>query len=280
MKSHILALLVLGLATIAGPAQTNVLYTNLLYSVTISTNVPPADIERILSRLNQPREGFVGGSTRQIIILSDQRMNLLLRDQVFKGFTYNKSLEGVDHTMQNLVGRSMEFGFRDWLENNDLLNYLDSHVGSFVRDSIAPDEELMRPLSIYYEEPAQSWWERVGKKSFAWGVQPQASPYAFVSFKLSENKKTIFYTHLRLYALDNFSANQKVEAIVNVPIVSGWSITTGASYSTKERSTQSQCVGIIRAEYALTKGGDVRFSMAYQPGADRYAQAGLVIATR
>ncbi len=270
------SVLVFMLALIASSAQTNTSITNLLYSVLIITNTSEADIQKLLSRVQEYQQVPIRGSARQIISLSRDRYDFLVRDSIFKnrGFV-EMSVEDVDHRMQNIAGKSLEYGFRDWLEKNDLFNRMDSWSESLIQDSIAVDEELISPLNGVYDEATQSWWKRVGKKSFTWGVQAQASPYTFASFKFSEDGKTSLYTHVRIYLFDHFSANQRVEVIVSAPIANGWSVTTGASYSTASKSDRNQCVGIVRLEYAVLKKQDVRFSVAYKPGDPRFFQVAL-----
>lgn len=278
MKRLLFTLLALGLAPIASLAQTDTAHTNLMYSIMVNTNTSPEDVRRLLSRLEEYREGPVSGSTRDIIVLANRRFNHLMIDRIFKDIGFiGMSVEEVDHRLQGIAGKSFEYGLRDWLEKNDLFYTIDSRLRTFLVDSLSADQELLDPLGITYQEAPQNWWQRVGKQSFDYGVGIGSREYAFVSFKFSEDGHTIFYTHVRYYVVDGLSFEQKVEGVVRVPIAGGWSVTGGVSYSPASDSPDhSKLVGVAKVEYLLLKDQEVRFSFGFRPGDDHFFQVGLV----
>ena len=279
MKKVVLAI-ALVLVAIVATARTNLvnLSSNFTYSLSESTNFPSADVERILNRINEHNHDLVGGSTRQVLVLSEKRLDFLLRDRIFKdlGFT-EMSPDSINHRLQNSVGKSVEYGGRDWLGGNDLFNLVDSHVSTLATGSIDVDEDLIDPLGTSYQMAEESFWRKLRKKGFNYGVKLRTSPYAFLGLKISEDGRTLGYLHLRYYALDNFSFNQKAEFVANIPITERLSGTVGASYTPDPRNQNSErCTGVIRVDYVISEKRETRFSASYRPDGQDHWQICLM----
>ncbi len=265
MKKLLLVLVVIGLAVSASFAKTN------------DVDVSSAGVERILEYLDPPREGFVRGDTRQVLILTERRLELSLRNQTFRSMGYiDLSTEKVNGKIQSLSLRSFEYGLQDYASKIPTIQKLDVWLSMLILGALDANEESVDPLGGTYQETRGPYLETVRKSSIMYGIKPRTSPYAFVSFKISENGVTLGYVHARYYMLDDLSFDQKVEVLTSVPITKRLSFSVGVAYSPDRYSKNvDRCVGVVRADYQLLKKYDVHGTLSFRPGADRFAQFGV-----
>lgn len=258
MKKLLFVLLVLGLATIASPAQTNASYTNLVYSIITTTNISDADVKRLVSRLHEYREGPIRGSTRDILELTQYRVDFLLRRQIVNdlGFT-DKTPDQIDHRMQGIVLRSSKYGGADWLGENSFFNLIDSRTLGVLSGSVNVDQRLIDTTGLRYQEAERSWWREV-KEKWRWGVTEQ---YAFVGTQVDG-----FLVNARYHYFDNFNVDQKIEGLASKPLGFGFSTSAGIAYSTDVSDRGEKTTYALRLNYVK---GNKRFSIG---GNDHSAQ--------
>lgn len=166
----------------------------------------------------------------------------------------------IDSGVQGRVSRAMEYGFRNWIE--DYLSIKDGWLLSVLAKSVGSvEEEEIDTLNPNLQLAEESWWSKIRKNEhLIYGIKPfRTSPYVFVGADVRQNGKPLFYTHLRYY-FDHLQ-NHKIEAIVSVPLMYDWKVTTGVAFNSEPSSAQSgrNMVGIMRLERPLSKGIDSYF---------------------
>jgi hypothetical protein len=263
MKKLLLVLAFVSIYRVA-LAQSNL--TCYTFSLTVATNISEMDVARYQKWFEQHEEGLVGGSVGKILSLSQDRLNDLIQDRMIKDLDFvDLDISDVNDRLNSVAGKSFEYGTMDWVSKNDLFIYVNTKAHDLFSGSINVNEELLDPTATYHQHIEDVWWKHLAKGRPNIGIRLRYSSYVFASKKITKDGKTVAQAHMRYYFHDRLTSDQKVEFILNKPLLRDWSITTGVAYLTNPNSHQEKTVGVIRLDRK-------HFSLAFRPGDSHFVQ--------
>jgi hypothetical protein len=158
------------------------------------------------------------------------------------------------------ISKSVVYSFREAFFDLPGMVWLKGRQDFFtdvLRNSIdSVGEESVSSKNVSYRAVEQSWWKDVSEKGgLRYGIRPfRSSPYAFLSFNLTDGNQSILMGHLR-YRLNHFNEHD-FDLEISVPIAPGLAVGIGSSY--KFGGDEERSVGLTVTK-ALKHGGVLHF---------------------
>jgi hypothetical protein len=185
-------------------------------------------------------------------------LNLNADDKTFQSRTASAA--------QNALVKTATYGARDAVVDVSLMVWLQDRqewLADFLRDSIdSVEEESVSPLAGSYGRAERSWWKRVARSdSIRYGIRPfRTSPYAFTSFAVKDEGRTLFLSHVRYY-YDHFSSH-RFEFALSLPLLHGIALDMGTSYQFDRHDGKERVA--IKLTKELASSGIIHFGFEFR----------------
>jgi hypothetical protein len=146
------------------------------------------------------------------------------------GDVRSSSAQSADHAIRNTGLSSLRQAGRDYAEGLDIWYRLGS-LGPVAADSVGGVDEELMTLDPSFQPAQQNWWKKLREGShLRFALRPiNSSPYASLSAQVKDHGNILAFTDLRFYYVD--FQDPKVQFVIGIPIVDGYSLTVGTSYT-------------------------------------------------
>jgi hypothetical protein len=158
--------------------------------------------------------------------------------------------DAANQAARSALERTVTYSLREAALGFPLIGLLDENptiAFELLRGTVDEvNEESVSPIDPSFGLAERSWWKRLSSGGhLRYGLRPfRTNPYAFLSFRLNRDERTYLLGHVRYYF--RHWAEQRLDLAMSLPLVGGFAIDAGTSFTFGNESTHNAVVKLFK----------------------------------